>query len=85
MTDALRKLPEDVLGEILRLHELWVNGDASGVRANLSRADLSGADLTGADLTGADLRDAITKQANFLAAATDGVLGLDVVNGKVVP
>ena len=54
------------LKEILRLHRLWLRGEADGKQADLlilelSGADLSGADLlilelSGADLSGADLR-----------------------------
>lgn len=43
------------LKEVLRLHELWINDDKDGRRANLSGADLSRADLSGADLSGANL------------------------------
>ena len=39
------------LKEALRLHQLWLNGDASGKRADLSWADLSGADLYWANLS----------------------------------
>ena len=39
----------DKLKEILRLHDLWLNGDLKGVCANLSGADLSGANLRGAN------------------------------------
>lgn len=48
------------LKEVLRLHELWINDDKDGRRADLGGAylrcaDLSGAYLSGADLSGADL------------------------------
>lgn len=36
------------LVEILRKHKMWLAGDPSGVRANLTGADLYGANLTGA-------------------------------------
>ena len=48
----------DELSETLRLHQLWLEGKAGGVRANLSGANLSGANLTGADLSGATLTEA---------------------------
>lgn len=41
------------LNDILSKHELWLKGDPSGVRANLSDADLRGANLSGADLSDA--------------------------------
>jgi len=51
--------------EILRLHELWVEGMKGGSRANLSRADLSGANLSDADLSDADLSGANLFGANL--------------------
>jgi uncharacterized protein YjbI with pentapeptide repeats len=48
----------DNIKEILALHQLWINGDSKGIRANLSKADLSGAYLNGADLSGAYLNGA---------------------------
>jgi uncharacterized protein YjbI with pentapeptide repeats len=44
--------------ETLRLHQLWLQSESAGVRANLTRANLTGADLTGAYLTGANLAGA---------------------------
>ena len=41
------------LKDILNKHALWLRGDPSGVRANLSEADLYGADLRGASLSDA--------------------------------
>jgi len=57
------------LKEILRLHKLWIDGDLSGSRANLSGAylycaNLSGANLYRADLSGANLSDANLYRAN---------------------
>ena len=46
------------LKNILKKHELWLNGEEGGERANLTGANLRGADLTEADLTGADLTGA---------------------------
>lgn len=44
--------PEEI-GEKLRLHRLWVDGEEGGARADLVAAYLSGANFTGADLSGA--------------------------------
>jgi hypothetical protein len=46
------------LNEILRLHQMWLNAEPGGRRANLYGADLQGTDLRGADLSLADLRRA---------------------------
>ena len=43
------------LNKILELHEKWLNDEADGKRANLSRANLRDTDLSRADLRGADL------------------------------
>lgn len=41
------------LKEILEKHELWLSGDKTGERANLSGSNLSGSNLSGANLSGA--------------------------------
>jgi len=46
------------LNEILRLHEMWLNDEEGGKRADLRRANLQGANLRMADLREADLRGA---------------------------
>ena len=61
------------LKEILRLHELWLEHEPGGVRANLEGADLtltdfSGANFSGAKLKGADLRFADLGGANLKGA-----------------
>lgn len=50
-----REITQDELNEILLKHKLWLEGDSSGVKANLSWANLRGANLSGADLSGANL------------------------------
>ena len=56
------------LPEVLRLHALWLNGDTTGQRANLSGANLSGANLSGANLSGANLSRANLSLANLSEA-----------------
>lgn len=58
------------LKETLRLHKLWLVGDAEGTCADLSYTDLSyanlrGANLSGANLSGADLSNANLSNANL--------------------
>ncbi len=70
------------LAEILRLHQLWLDGKDGGERADLHGADLHGAnlrhanlhyaDLHGADLHGADLRHANLYGANLRHANLRG-------------
>jgi len=55
----------DEIKETLRLHSLWMIGDASGVKANLSWADLSQANLSGANLSWANLSGANLSGANL--------------------
>ena len=43
------------LKEILKKHEMWLNGEEGGERANLKNANLSGVNLSGVDLSEADL------------------------------
>lgn len=46
---------QEQLNKILSKHNLWIDGGAEGIRADLSGADLRWADLSGADLTGANI------------------------------
>ncbi len=56
------------LQEILEKHQMWLNDEPNGVRANLRGANLSGADLSGANLSGADLSGADLSGANLSGA-----------------
>jgi hypothetical protein len=78
------------LNEILRLHQLWLNAEPGGRRANLygknlSQADLSGenlqsANLNWATLIGADLRYADLRGANLTAA---DLYGADLTGARL--
>jgi len=61
------------LGEVLELHEKWLEGDPDGIRADLIRADLKEADLRWADLSGADLSNVDLRRARLIRANLDGV------------
>lgn len=56
-----------MLEEILDKHSLWLKGESSG-----DRADLSGAELSRAELSCADLRDANLSDANLRGAYLSG-------------
>jgi hypothetical protein len=73
--------------ETLRLHKLWLDGDPSGVRANLRGANLQGANMRdanmqvgnmrfanmqNADMRGANLRGANLRDANLRDANLQG-------------
>ena len=85
----MRMIPSDELHEIIRKHNLWLQGEDGGERAILRWADLRGADLrgailseadlSGADLRGADLRGADLRGANLRGAILSGAKGLDSV------
>ena len=62
------------INKTLRLHALWVDGDAGG-----KRADLGGANLIDASLEGANLRNANLEGANLRGAALNGT-GLAFAN-----
>jgi len=64
------------LAEIVRLHGLWLVGEPSGKRADLTGADLTGAYLTGADLSGADLTGADLTGADLSGADLSGAKGI---------
>ena len=59
------------LSEVLRLHEMWLNGEEGGERAYLQGADLWGADLQGAYLRKANLRGANLRGADLQGANID--------------
>ena len=78
----MRTITNDELAEILNKHKMWLNGEVSGVRADLSRADLSGADLNLASLHKADLYGANLRGANLHLADFSGAdLYLADLNG----
>ena len=70
------KMDIEKLQEILKNHKLWIEGEETGIRANLSRANLSRADLSGADLSGADLSEANLSRADLSEANLSRAKGL---------
>ena len=74
---TMRNITEEELNEILRKHELWLNGKDGGKRANLCganlrRANLIGANLFIANLSGADLSEANLRGADLSGADLSG-------------
>jgi hypothetical protein len=65
-------MKQEELNEVLRLHKLYIQGEKSGVRANLRRANLIGANLRGTDLRCANLSSAILSAANLRDANLSG-------------
>jgi len=68
MTTELKKITPEELKEVLRLHWLWLNEEAGGVRADLSRTDLSYTGLIHANLSRAIMVDTNLTAANLTAA-----------------
>ena len=60
------------LKKILEKHQLWLNAEAGGKRANLSEANLSGANLRGSNLSGANLSGSNLSYANLRRANLSG-------------
>lgn len=60
------------LNEVLRLHQLWIEGNPEGKNANLEGAYLKGAYLVGANLIGANLEGANLSNANLSYANLEG-------------
>jgi hypothetical protein len=54
--------------ETLRLHKLWLDGDPSGVRANLRDANMQNANLQGANMRFANMRNADMRDADMRGA-----------------
>ena len=66
----MEHISSEELDTVIRLHQLYVDGDSTGVRADLEGADLreaylDGANLRGAKLRGADLRGADLGRADL--------------------
>ena len=64
-------MKQEELGEILRLHELWLAEKDGGTQANLAGADLKGAYLVCANLEGANLTGACLEGANLSGACLE--------------
>ena len=60
------------LHELLKKHEMWLEGEEGGERADLSDADLRGVDLSDADLRGAYLSSAYLRGADLCGANLRG-------------
>ena len=77
------KMTAEKLAEILAKHELYLNDEEGGSRADLSRANLSGAYLSGADLSRAK---GLLSTVNFLEAhferTADGYIAYKTFNSK---
>ena len=70
---AMKKISQEELNKILELHKMWLNGEDSGISAdligvNLRHTNLIGADLRNANLREADLRYADLEYANLIGA-----------------
>ena len=88
------------LKDILEKHELWLNDEKGGERADLRGVDLRWVDLRGANLRGANLRGANLSRANLRwadlrwadlrwanlrgADLSDAKLDVDITNGIVL-
>ena len=69
----MEHISSEELDTVIRLHQLYLDGDSTGVRADLEgadlrRANLEEADLGRADLEGANLRGADLRRANLRGA-----------------
>ena len=68
----MRTITNDELAEILNKHKMWLNGEVSGVRADLGGANLGGANLYLANLYGANLHGANLHKADLYGANLRG-------------
>ena len=69
-------MKEEKLAKILQKHEMYLNGEEGGEKANLSYANLRSADLRSANLSSADLRSADLSSANLRSADLSQSKGL---------
>ena len=68
----MEHIPSEELATVIRLHQLYLDSDSTGVRANLRGSDLEGANLRGAVLADATLEDANLFGANLEGANLKG-------------
>ncbi|MDD2757686.1 MAG: pentapeptide repeat-containing protein [Candidatus Pacebacteria bacterium] len=64
----MEHIPNEELATVIRLHQLYLDGDSTGVRANLEGANFKGAYLKDAILKRAYLKDANLEGANLAYA-----------------
>ena len=64
----MEHIPSEELATVIRLHQLYLDGDSTGVRANLEGSDLGRANLAYANLVDANLKGANLKGANLEGA-----------------
>ena len=64
----MKILTQSEIYEKLRQHEMWLNNEKGGGRADFTNANLSGANLSGANLSGANLSRADLSDANLSGA-----------------
>ena len=74
-----KPMTAEELKTILDKHQLWIDDNDTGTRANLYGANLDGANLDGANLYGANLYGANLTRANLTRANLDGA-NLDGAN-----
>jgi len=58
-------MTQEKLNDIIKLHQMWLNDEVGGIKADLSYTDLSGVDLSKVNLSDADLSDANLSYANL--------------------
>lgn len=61
----MKKITQEELNEVLRLHELWDKDEEKGKRANLCGYDLSGLDLSSKHLENANFEGSNCSYTNF--------------------
>lgn len=73
------------LREILKKHQLWLNDEAGGIRADLRRANLSGAKLSRANLSGAKLISSVNFIDAHFERVNDGYIAYKTFGGSYPP
>lgn len=65
MAIKMRKVSQDELNEIIRLHGVWLREKIAGAQADLSDCDLTGANMRGVDLSRARFNRSIMRHADL--------------------
>ena len=84
------KMTNEEIKEVLRKHQMWLNDEKVGEKADLRGANLYGANLYGANLYGANLceanlREADLSRANLCEANLRGAENIPFLPQTIVP
>lgn len=76
----MKKMTQNEMNEILKLHEMWLKGEKNGVRARIEERDLFGLNMIGANLQHAIITRSFIKNCNMDYA---NMLNANIINTTI--